>query len=76
MADAMQELNENVEGNYVEDDPAELLAAQPAFFRAFTLIMATQARQSAMPTRQLGVQHHATVWLQYVHASPGRASLM
>ena len=38
----MQELNENVTGNYVEEDPVALLDAKPDFFRIFTLVIATQ----------------------------------
>lgn len=39
----LQELNENVAGNYVEEDPVALLDAKPDFFRTFTLVIATQA---------------------------------
>jgi len=39
---ALKELNENVAGNYVEEDPVSLLAARPDFFRTFTLVVATQ----------------------------------
>ena len=39
---ALKELNENVAGSFVEEDPGALLAARPAFFRAFSLVIATQ----------------------------------
>ena len=46
----MQELNENVTGNYVEEDPVALLDAKPDFFRIFTLVIATQV----FPTQNAG----------------------
>jgi hypothetical protein len=53
----MQELNENVTGNYVEEDPVALLDAKPDFFRIFTLVIATQVapRRDAGHRRCLSV---------------------
>jgi hypothetical protein len=52
-----QELNENVTGNYVEEDPVALLDAKPDFFRIFTLVIATQVapRTDAGHRRRLSV---------------------
>ena len=42
VTELLQELNEGVAGSYVEEDPATLLATNPSFFAAFTLVIATQ----------------------------------
>ena len=38
----LQELNADVAGSFVEDEPAALLATKPAFFRNFDVVIATQ----------------------------------
>jgi hypothetical protein len=53
----MQELNENVTGNYVEEDPVALLDAKPDFFRIFTLVIATQVA----PCRDAGYRRRLCV---------------
>jgi amyloid beta precursor protein binding protein 1 len=50
VAALLKELNDAVAGAYVEEEPAQLLASDPAFFKDFTLVIATQARDS--PTRR------------------------
>lgn len=42
VAAPLKELNENVAGSCVEEDPMALLEAQPTFFHSFTLVIATQ----------------------------------
>ena len=44
VAALLKELNDSVSGSFVEEDPAQLLASHPAFFKAFTLVIATQVR--------------------------------
>ncbi len=44
VAALLKELNDAVAGAYVEEEPAQLLASDPAFFKDFTLVIATQAR--------------------------------
>ena len=44
VAALLKELNDNVAGSFVEEEPAQLLASHPAFFKAFTLVIATQVR--------------------------------
>jgi amyloid beta precursor protein binding protein 1 len=46
VAALLKELNDAVAGAYVEEEPAQLLASDPAFFKDFTLVIATQARGS------------------------------
>lgn len=53
VAGPLRELNENVAGACVEEDPMALLEAQPAFFHRFTLVIATQASPRHRPR-----QHH------------------
>lgn len=42
VARLLSELNEAVAGSFVEEEPAALLAANPAFFEAFNIVIATQ----------------------------------
>ena len=42
VARLLMELNEQVAGSFVEEEPAALLAANPAFFQAFDIVIATQ----------------------------------
>jgi hypothetical protein len=44
VASLLKELNDSVSGSFVEEEPAQLVASNPAFFKAFTLVIATQAR--------------------------------
>jgi amyloid beta precursor protein binding protein 1 len=47
VAGLLKELNDAVAGAYVEEEPAHLLASDPAFFKDFTLVVATQASVAA-----------------------------
>jgi amyloid beta precursor protein binding protein 1 len=44
VTECMNELNESVAGSYVEEDPAALIASNPAFFKQFDLVIASQVR--------------------------------
>mmetsp|Transcript_20485 Transcript_20485/g.61666 ORF Transcript_20485/g.61666 Transcript_20485/m.61666 type:complete len:555 (-) Transcript_20485:2962-4626(-) len=60
VAAPLKELNENVAGSCVEEDPMALLEAQPTFFHSFTLVIATQLREDEVlrleaATRPAGV---------------------
>ncbi|MEW5311695.1 MAG: hypothetical protein WDW38_003390 [Sanguina aurantia] len=44
----LKELNEAVAGSYVEEDPAVLLDSNPGFFSEFSLVVATQMRETEM----------------------------
>ncbi|XP_018421951.1 PREDICTED: NEDD8-activating enzyme E1 regulatory subunit isoform X2 [Nanorana parkeri] len=44
----LQELNEDVTGNYVAQHPDQLLESDPAFFNKFTLVIATQLSESTL----------------------------
>ena len=46
VARLLTELNEQVAGSFVEEDPAALLAANPAFFEAFDIVIATQVQMT------------------------------
>eukprot|EP01050_Picozoa_sp_SAG11_P022329 SAG11_NODE_4196_length_2020_cov_1.121291_3_plen_219_part_00 len=53
VAELLQELNEDVDGNkFVEQDPEELISSNPAFFDTFTVVIATQLSEAA--TLELG----------------------
>lgn len=51
-ATLLKELNDGVAGSFVEDEPERLLATDPAFFKPFTLVIATQARGAAAGQRR------------------------
>ncbi len=59
VASLLKELNDSVAGAYVEEEPAQLLASDPAFFKEFTLVIATQARR-----RRRGEGHPRALRLQ------------
>lgn len=42
VTDNLKELNDSVEGSYVEEKPSALLASNPDFFQRFALVVATQ----------------------------------
>lgn len=46
VTEALKELNESVAGSYVEEDPHSLITSNPAFFKQFTLVMASQVWKS------------------------------
>ena len=46
VAGLLTELNESVSGAFVEEEPARLVA-DPSFFKAFSLVIATQVRALA-----------------------------
>jgi hypothetical protein len=46
LAECLKELNETVGASYVDEDPAALIAATPAFFAAFDLVLGTQLRHA------------------------------
>lgn len=48
VCELLKELNEAVTGSYVQESPAELLANQPAFFKDFELVIATQMEESLL----------------------------
>ncbi len=47
VAALLKELNDSVAGAFVEEEPAQLLASDPSFFKDFALVIATQARCAA-----------------------------
>lgn len=47
VSDALKELNDAVEGSYVDADPVRIIEEQPEFFGRFTLVIATQLEESA-----------------------------
>ena len=49
VAALLKELNDSVAGAYVEEEPAQLLASDPAFFKEFSLVIATQVHASRQP---------------------------
>ena len=51
VAALLKELNDSVAGAYVEEEPAQLLASDPAFFKEFSLVIATQVRARAPKRR-------------------------
>lgn len=57
----LQELNDSVAAKFAEESPEQLIESQPAFFSAFTLVIATQMPESSLVKldqicRQYGVQ--------------------
>ena len=44
VTELLKELNESVRGSYVDESPDALLESNPAFFREFDLVVATQVR--------------------------------
>ncbi|XP_073515270.1 NEDD8-activating enzyme E1 regulatory subunit [Phyllobates terribilis] len=44
----LQELNEDVTGDYVAENPEQLLDSDPSFFCKFTLVIATQLSESTL----------------------------
>ncbi|KAM4722370.1 NEDD8-activating enzyme E1 regulatory subunit isoform 2-T3 [Rhinophrynus dorsalis] len=44
----LQELNDDVTGNYVPENPEDLLDREPSFFCRFTLVIATQLQESTL----------------------------
>ena len=40
----LRELNDSVAGQFVEEEPAVLVSSNPAYFKNFDLVIATQAR--------------------------------
>lgn len=42
VTDFLKELNDSVEGTFVEESPAELVRNNPAFFKDFQLVVASQ----------------------------------
>lgn len=60
VAEPLRELNESVHGGCIEEDAMTLLDAQPDFFDHFSLVIATQMRESELirleaATRKAGV---------------------
>jgi amyloid beta precursor protein binding protein 1 len=48
VTELLKELNESVQGSYVEDTPAGLIENNPQFFNNFDLVIATQVRTSLL----------------------------
>mmetsp|Transcript_8982 Transcript_8982/g.19249 ORF Transcript_8982/g.19249 Transcript_8982/m.19249 type:complete len:537 (+) Transcript_8982:66-1676(+) len=46
VTELLQELNETVAGSYVEEEPEELINTNPNFFADFSLVIATQLRET------------------------------
>lgn len=44
----LQELNEDVTGNFISEDPNQLLDNDPSFFFKFTIVIATQLSESTL----------------------------
>ncbi len=42
MTELLQEMNESVAGSFVEESPETLITSNPGFFKAFSLVIATQ----------------------------------
>jgi len=42
LAECLKELNESVEGSFVDEDPVSLIFRNPEFFSRFDLVIATQ----------------------------------
>ena len=57
VAALLKELNDSVAGQYVEEEPAQLLASDPTFFKDFTLVIATQARARGAACRVQRAKH-------------------
>lgn len=51
VSDALKELNDAVEGSFVDADPVRLIDEQPEFFSRFSLVIATQLEEA--PARKL-----------------------
>jgi NEDD8-activating enzyme E1 regulatory subunit len=47
VTECLKELNESVAGSYIEQDPGELIASNPAFFSEFDLVIATQLPEAS-----------------------------
>lgn len=58
----LKELNDAVTGSFVEEEPAQLIRENPAYFKDFTIVIATQARSQAV--------HRAFVRVSRVLVSP------
>lgn len=66
VATMLKELNDSVNGLFVEEDPVQLIRENPAYFKDFTIVIATQARfssedraRSARGERKRGRRSHA-----------------
>ncbi len=48
VCELLGELNEDVDGKFVEEDLTTLLTREPEFFKSFTLVIATQITEDTL----------------------------